>query len=108
MPALAATAPVGAFLKFDDVRSLVGEAFPAKEYKGSKVLVIVPDATRTCPLGMVWAALHEEIGPVVSVLDVMIALGTHPPMSEEAICQRLEITGEQRREKYGRVRFFNH
>ena len=108
MSALAATAPDGAFLKVDDVRSLVAEAFPAKDYKDAKVLVIVPDATRTCPLGMVWAALHEQIGPATSQCDVIIALGTHPPMTEEAICQRLEITAEERAAKYGRVRFFNH
>jgi nickel-dependent lactate racemase len=57
---------------------------------------------------MVWAALHEQIGPATSQLDVMIALGTHPPMNEEAICQRLEITAEERAAKYGRVRFYNH
>ena len=34
----------------------------------------------------------------------MIALGTHQPMSEEAICERLEISLEERRAKYGRVR----
>ena len=38
----------------------------------------------------------------------MIALGTHQPMSEEAICHRLEISVEERRAKYGTVRLFNH
>jgi nickel-dependent lactate racemase len=38
----------------------------------------------------------------------MIALGTHQPMNEEAICRRLEISGEERRSKYGAVRLFNH
>lgn len=108
MPALAATAPAGAFLNADEVRALVAQAFPAKDYKNGRVLVIIPDGTRSCPLGMVWAALHEQIGPATSQLDIMIALGTHPPMSEEAICHRLEITAQERAEKYGRVRFYNH
>src|SRR5436190_9182519 len=108
MPALAATPSAGAFLTADEVRALVAQAFPTKDYKGAKVLVIIPDATRTCPLGMVWAALHEQIGAATAQVDVMIALGTHPPMSEEAICERLEITMEQRGGTYRSVRFYNH
>jgi nickel-dependent lactate racemase len=42
------------------------------------------------------------------MVDVLVALGTHQPMSEEAICHRLEITTSQRREEFRRVRFFNH
>ena len=38
----------------------------------------------------------------------MIALGTHPPMSDEAIHRRLEITAEERAGKYRRVRLLNH
>src|SRR5207244_8420375 len=36
------------------------------------------------------------------------ALGTHPPMSEEAIHRRLEITAEQRATTYKRARLLNH
>jgi len=35
-------------------------------------------------------------------------LGTHPPMSEEAICERLEISMDERRGPYRGVQFFNH
>ncbi len=38
----------------------------------------------------------------------MIALGTHQPMSEEAICRRLDMTLEQRQTRYRDVAFFNH
>ena len=38
--------------------------------------------------------------PVTAAFDVMIALGTHPPMSEEAICARLEISAEERDGEY--------
>ena len=41
-------------------------------------------------------------------MDVLIALGTHQPLSESAICQRLEISESERQEAYARVRFFNH
>ncbi len=39
---------------------------------------------------------------------MLVALGTHPPMSEEAICGRLDISLEERGGTYRGVRFFNH
>ena len=100
--------PDDQFITPDAARALIAQACPAKDYRGRRVLLIVPDATRTCPLGMIFAALHEQIGAVTLSFDVLIALGTHPPMSEEAICQRLEISLEERRAHYSGVRFFNH
>jgi nickel-dependent lactate racemase len=38
----------------------------------------------------------------------MIALGTHQPMSEAAICNRLEISMEDRTSQYRDVAFINH
>lgn len=108
MSTLSRTAAVGAHLAPDDVRALVAQACPAKDFKGRRVLCIVPDATRTCPLGLVWQTLHEQIAGACAAFDVMIALGTHQPMSEEAICERLEITLDERRGKYAGVKFHNH
>ena len=87
---------------------MISEACPTSEYRGKKVLLIVPDATRTCPLGMLFKGIFDRLGAGAAALDVMIALGTHQPMSEEAICHRLEISLEERRAKYGSVRLFNH
>jgi len=105
---LSLIAPDGQVLSTDQVRKLVAQACAGEDYTGRKVLVIVPDATRTCPLGMVFEALFDEIGRSTSALDVMIALGTHPPMSEEAICERLEMSLETRRAKFSSVKFLNH
>ena len=108
MNTLSHTAPAGTFLDAAQVRELIVQACPAKEYKDRRVLLIVPDATRTCPLGMLFAGLHAQIGAATAAFDVMIALGTHQPMSEAAICERLEISMEERRGQYSGVRFFNH
>ncbi|MHB8381716.1 MAG: lactate racemase domain-containing protein [Candidatus Binataceae bacterium] len=98
----------GEHLGIDAVREAVAQVCPASGYRGKRVLLIVPDATRTCPLGLFFAALFDEIGTVASELDVLIALGTHPPMTEDAICRRLEISAGERAAKYRQVRFFNH
>lgn len=108
MSTLSQIAPDGTFLNRDQVRALVAQACPAKDYKDKRVLLIVPDATRTCPLGMLFEAMFEQIGGVTHAFDVMIALGTHQAMSEEAICKRLEIDMHERRTRYEHVRFYNH
>src|SRR6187402_1687192 len=108
MRTLSAVAASGSFLSADQARALVAQACSAQDYRGKRVLLIVPDATRTCPLGLLFAALFEQIGEASTSFDVMVALGTHQPMSEAAICERLEISMEARVGKYASVRFFNH
>jgi nickel-dependent lactate racemase len=105
---LISSAPSGGTVGKDEIREIVGRACPQAEFRGKKVLLIVPDATRTAPIDLVFKSLHEQIGSVVGALDVMVALGTHPPMSEEAICLRLGITATERAGVYGRVQLLNH
>ena len=100
-------APDGA-VSITQIQELVAHACPAKDYAGRRVLLIVPDSTRTAPIGPFFRALHRQIAASAAVFDVMVALGTHPPMSEEAICHRLEITPTERRAHFGRVRLLNH
>ena len=72
------------------------------------MLLIVPDGTRTAPVDQFFRALHAQIGTAAAVFDVMIALGTHPPMSDDAICERLGISAAERSDAFRAVRFLNH
>ena len=108
MQPLSLTPAPGQLLDAEQVRIFIARALPAADFSGKKVLLIVPDGTRSCPLGMLFKAVFEELGGVTAALDVMIALGTHVAMSEQAICERLEITLEERCDKYAGVQFFNH
>jgi nickel-dependent lactate racemase len=71
-------------------------------------LLIVPDQTRTAPLGLIFRAFCELWLKSAAQIDVMVALGTHPAMSEKAILQRLEISRQERFTTYGKVCLFNH
>ncbi len=51
---LSATAPDGQSLTAEQVADLVAQTCPANEYRGRKILLIVPDATRTAPGGLVF------------------------------------------------------
>ena len=86
----------------------VGEFFAQNDYTGKRLLVIVPDSTRSGPIGELFGMIFDRVGKQAAALDVLVALGTHQPMSEEAICARLSMTLAQRRDKYDSVKFFNH
>ena len=95
-------------LSAGEVVEIVAKTLPAANYRGLRVLLIVPDHTRSAPVGLLFKTIFNQIGELAGQLDVLVALGTHPPMSEEAICGRLEISGDERRGTYKKVRFFNH
>ena len=92
----------------EQLAQVVGTTCPAENYRGKRVLLIVPDGTRTAPVGLLFKTVFAQIGGAAKSLDVLIALGTHQPMSEEAICERLEISPAERRGPYAKVQFFNH
>lgn len=98
----------GAALNPEQVRTIVQQAVAGWRLEGKRVLLLVPDQTRSCPLGLLFREIHAAAERRVKQLDVMIALGTHPPMSEAQINQRLEITAEERATRYAGVRFLNH
>ncbi|MEE9465621.1 MAG: lactate racemase domain-containing protein, partial [Candidatus Neomarinimicrobiota bacterium] len=90
------------------IRDICTEAFANKPLDGKKVLAIIPDHTRTAPIDVMFRVLYELLAPKVELLDFLVALGTHPPMSDEAINHRVGITDEERTSKYPKARFFNH
>jgi len=89
-------------------KDLVQRACPIESYRGKRIVLIVPDSTRTAPIGMIFKPLYSLLAPVTEALDVLVALGTHQPMTEVAICERLEITAEERFDTYARAEFLNH
>ena len=100
-------APRGRGITAEQVAEVTSQACPAKNYRDKKILLIVPDGTRTAPVGLLFQTLHQQIAPVTGAFDVLIALGTHQPMTEEAICKRLEISEQERRSIYSGVKFHN-
>ena len=103
-----AIAPAGGALTADEANAVIHAAAPLTEFRGKRVVVIIPDGTRTAPIGTMFKALHAHLAPVVQKFDVMVALGTHPPMTDEAINARVEITAEERAGIYRGVEFINH
>jgi lactate racemase len=73
---------------------------------GRRVLVLIPDGTRTMPMPIMFDILEQELGPRVAALDYLVALGTHSPMDDRqlsALVGRPVIGG-----RAGKRRIFNH
>jgi len=91
-----------------EARDLAAEALAQADVGGKRVLVIIPDATRTAPIPLFFRLFHEIVGQEVAALDYLVALGTHQPMDEVALRRLVGITAEERATKYANVRIFNH
>jgi nickel-dependent lactate racemase len=95
-------------LSESEVRELMAPALSGAGLDGKRVLVIIPDGTRTAPIPMMFRLFHESLKERAAALDFLIALGTHQPMSEDAINRLVGITAEERATRYARVNVFNH
>jgi nickel-dependent lactate racemase len=69
-------------LAHDEVRQIVAQAAAGLNLTGKRVLTIIPDGTRTMPMPLMFQLLQEEIGAHAAASDYLVALGTHPQMSE--------------------------
>ena len=94
------------YLSEADVRRIVADGFAAAPVDGKRLLVLIPDATRTMPMPLMFEALGETLGPRVAALDYLVALGTHQPMSDEHLGRLVgrPVVGGQA----GSSRVFNH
>jgi nickel-dependent lactate racemase len=95
-------------LTADDARELLARALGPMALDGKRVLVIIPDGTRTAPIPLLFRLLHEQIGRRVARLDYLIALGTHRHMSDDAVDRRVGVPAAERAERYPNVAIFNH
>lgn len=101
----AASAPHGEVLPAAAVEAAILEGL-AGRFARQRVLVLVPDHTRTIPLPRLLASVMAALGDAASV-TVMVALGTHPPLPDPKLEQLtgLPLSGTGRGP---RVRVVNH
>ncbi len=94
------------YLAPDEMARLVRDGLAALPLDGRRVLVLIPDGTRTMPMPMMFEALERELAPRVAALDYLVALGTHTAMTDEQLSRhvgRPVVDG-----RAGNHRIFNH
>jgi len=79
----------------------------AGRFAGQKVLVLVPDHTRSIPLAQLFPQIVELLDSTRQ-LDFLVALGTHPPLTQPHLLGLFGITAEERQEKFAHIGLFNH
>ncbi len=94
------------YLSHDEVRSIVAEAVTSIAPDGKRVLVLIPDGTRTMPMPLMFRIFQELLQPRVKTLDYLVALGTHAPMSDAQLTKLLGHAVVNGRS--GNSQIFNH
>ncbi len=94
------------FLPEAEVRGLVRDGLAQLPLDGRRVLVLIPDGTRTMPMPLLFDEIERGLGRRAAALDFLVALGTHHPMSD---AQLSALVGrEVRAGRTGDRRVFNH
>ena len=97
---------VDGYLTAEAVSTVVQDGLARIPLDGRRVLVIIPDGTRTMPMPMMFGLIETALAPRVAALDFLVALGTHTPMSDEALTRLVGRTVVDGRA--GDRRIFNH
>ncbi len=93
-------------LSEDTIRATLDKGL-GKKFKGAKVLVLIPDHTRTIPLPQLFRMMTDILRDA-SKLDFMVALGTHPPLDEASMLKLVGLTKVERLTHYGWIGLHNH
>ena len=91
-----------------DVQAFVRDQLGSARLDGRSVCVLVPDGTRSCPLPVLLPAIHQALHGRVSRLTVLIALGTHAAMSEQALAAHLGYDPGTLAARYPSASVLNH
>jgi nickel-dependent lactate racemase len=91
-----------------EIESIVVAGLNSLPLTGQRVLVIIPDHTRTMPLPQFFRLIMKHLLPRVKTVDYLVALGTHPPLSDEALGHHVGLTAAEKVAQYPQVRLINH
>jgi nickel-dependent lactate racemase len=73
----------------EEIRAFVRDQLAGVDVDGRSVCVLVPDGTRSIPLPLLLAEVHAALHGRVTKVTVLVALGTHGAMSDEALAAHL-------------------
>ncbi len=95
-------------LTSEQVTSFVRDQLGARDLDGRSVCIIVPDATRSCPLPLLLGAVHGALHGRASTMTVIVALGTHAAMGSEALALHLGYREGALESTYPGLTVLNH
>jgi nickel-dependent lactate racemase len=101
-----AIAPLGQLLNKQKILETLQKGLDG-QFSHQKMLVLIPDHTRSLPLPMLFRMLVEILQDTRQ-LDFMVALGTHPPLDRASLDHLVGIAADERATRFGHVGLLNH
>ena len=75
------------YLSESQIREIVQESLATLKVDDKRVLVLIPDGTRTMPMPLMFKLFQEILAPRTAALDYLVALGTHQPMPDAQLSE---------------------
>lgn len=100
------TGATNRYLSTEEMGEIVAKAAASTPVRGKRLLIIIPDGTRTMPMPTMFSLFSEHLRPHVKALDYLVALGTHSRMSDAQLTKlvgRSVVNGS-----VGETHVFNH
>jgi nickel-dependent lactate racemase len=91
-----------------DVAHVLAEALDRQPLDGKRMLVLIPDHTRTAPVPLMVRTVHGLLAGRTRKLDFMVALGTHAPLDDEALGRLVGIPRAEWETRLAGCRLMNH
>jgi nickel-dependent lactate racemase len=107
-PSVAGQGQTDRTLTETEIATLIEQGLGPLPLDGRRVLILVPDHTRTMPLPQFFRLMQAHLQPRTAAADVLVALGTHPPLADAALLRLVGLTEAERAAQYAGVRLINH
>lgn len=92
----------------EEVKAFIAAQLAAADLDGKSVCLVIPDATRSCPLPLLLSAVYENLIGRVSKLTAVVALGTHQGMSDEHLASWVGAESKGLAATYPGMAVINH
>jgi nickel-dependent lactate racemase len=92
--------------KYSD--SFLIDALSKIDLEGKRVLLIIPDGTRTAPVGSLVKAVYKALVPRTKRIDTLIALGTHKALDRISILTHLGMSEQEYQSEFPKLKCYNH
>ncbi len=96
------------YLSEEEIEEILSQALASWDLDGKRVLIVVPDSTRTMPLPLFFRLLAKHLLPRVQALNFIVALGTHPYMSASEVRQLFGLSEQEHQGRYAQVGLLIH
>jgi nickel-dependent lactate racemase len=94
------------YLSLEQLAGMVEQAATAIPVAGKRILIIIPDGTRTMPMPAMFALFEKIFRPRAKAVDYLVALGTHPLMTAAQLTKLVGVPVADG--KAGAAHIFNH